>query len=151
MGRKWWDETRRAAYAQNGYRCWACNAQKQRLEAHEVYKYNYEMGSAKLVEVCALCYTCHSFIHSGRLMALYEKGEISEREYNRITDHGMRILREHHLVHLYQQRHSIDENKFAAWEKWHILIDGVKHFGQFKNIGEWAEYHGYETTQEEVA
>ena len=84
LGKEWWDVKRHEAYAKCNYCCWACGVHKmhakyhQWLEGHEFYDINYSTGRVELVEITALCHSCHNFIHSGRLWKLYEKGENSE-------------------------------------------------------------------------
>lgn len=100
LGQAWWDEKRRAAYAERDFHCWACGVHKldaqvhQWLEGHEEYKIDYTAGRMEFVRVVALCHFCHSFIHSGRLMALHEKGEITSGRFKKVIVHGLNVLHE---------------------------------------------------------
>ena len=47
------------------------------LEVHETYDIDFKAGVAVYSGAVALCHACHQFIHSGRLLAVLEKGEIS--------------------------------------------------------------------------
>jgi hypothetical protein len=81
-GRSWWDMARKAAYSRNNTCCWACGTYagdslfQQRLEAHESYQVYYNIGVIQLVEVAALCFSCHNFIHSGRMHMLLDGEEM---------------------------------------------------------------------------
>ena len=46
------------------------------LHAHELYTYDYNKGTARFERCVALCERCHvRFIHSGRMLTMYEKGD----------------------------------------------------------------------------
>ncbi len=98
LGKSWWDEKRYQAYAKHDYHCWACGIHKfdakyhQWLEGHECYIINYKDGIMELKEIVALCHSCHNFIHSGRLLQLYIKGDISKAKALDILNHGFHIL-----------------------------------------------------------
>lgn len=98
MGRDWWDEQRKAAYKVNGGHCWACGLSSSRdpyhpwLEGHEYYEFDYDKGTMTFIEVVALCHCCHNFIHSGRLMALYEAHAIDYDKTKYILNHGLAVL-----------------------------------------------------------
>ena len=70
MGRKWWDEQRRIAYAKHDDKCHCCGIHKSKakyrkvLEAHEAYKIDWTAGRAELEEIVALCHSCHPFTKS---------------------------------------------------------------------------------------
>jgi len=94
-GEEWWDATRKAAYAENNFHCWACGVHqldaeyKQVLEAHECYTYDVTTYTARMVSVVALCLQCHQFIHWGRL------SKVKGRTYlKKIILRGLDILYE---------------------------------------------------------
>ena len=171
-GNSWWNKVRQKAYETNDYHCWACGIHKldakirQWLEAHECYDIDYERGKAEMVEIVALCHSCHNFIHSGRLYAITKKGERSKRYACSILEHGLDILHRYelkpfyvaHFAHLVlcrgiSEEDALDECEYkglipnhtsiAAWEDWHLVIDGKVHRTPYKDIYEWAEK--YET------
>ncbi|GAF78744.1 unnamed protein product, partial [marine sediment metagenome] len=98
MGKEWWDILRRATYEVNNYHCFACGVPaadailNQWLEAHECYEYQWRKKILKYKEVVALCYSCHNFIHSGRLSHLYLDARIGREEARSILLHGLRLL-----------------------------------------------------------
>ena len=71
-GKEWWDKTRKAAYAENNYCCWACGAHRmdtteQLLDGHETYEYNFDKRTMRYEGTVALCRRCHEFIHFNTL------------------------------------------------------------------------------------
>lgn len=106
MGQKWWDKTRREAYARYDYQCVACGIHKKAtrkgwLEAHEFWHINYATGECSITSIEPLCHTCHNFIHSGRLQAIQDQpvaeGGKPKDEIIRILQHGVNILRKNNL------------------------------------------------------
>ncbi len=110
MGREWWDEMRRDAYQRNNGHCFACGGfsgndpYKPWLEAHECYDFDYDNKVMKFREVSALCHSCHSFIHSGRLWALYLGGDIPKEKIEYVLDRGMELLKQADLKPFFYTR-----------------------------------------------
>ena len=94
-GGAWWRKERARIIAEQENRCGACGVHlsqaefHQWLEAHEVYNIDFEGARAVYAGPIALCHACHQFIHSGRLLAVLEKGEISYDRVYRIVDRGL--------------------------------------------------------------
>lgn len=61
-----WDYIRKDAYARANGRCMICGAPSKRLEAHERWEYDEKNAVQKLVDVIAVCRSCHEVIHIGR-------------------------------------------------------------------------------------
>jgi len=107
LGQDWWDAERRQAYEQNNYCCWACGIHgsqdpfEPRLEAHEAYDFDRSAKEARFRETVALCHSCHSFIHSGRLLALYRQLLIPLVKMEYIVVSRLKLLRKHHLKPYY--------------------------------------------------
>lgn len=170
FGRSWWDEKRKKAYNTFNNHCWACGTHKdeslyrQYLEAHEDYDINWKTGKVKLKEIVALCHSCHNFIHSGRLLAIYRAGEVAKDYVECILRHGFSICRWGEVTPFIGayvtegiiKGMSTDEawaygrNKggweppeyIASWENWHLVLENEKYYSKFKDINEWQEYHG---------
>lgn len=171
-GDTWWKEVRKKAYAENNFCCWACGIPKHRarfrnrLEAHEYYEIDYAKGSAEVIEVVALCIPCHHFIHSGRQISLFQKGDIIASKLFYVMRHGMAILMKANLqmhstqadaiLHLnttgiirlneeewsyIYECASIAPIKIAPWEKWHLILEGEKHYSKFMNFDEWNKFY----------
>lgn len=146
LGSKWWNATRKAAYASTGYCCIACKVHKSEarfrtwLEGHELYAIDYPKGRMVYLETIPLCHCCHAYIHSGRLEALLGKGQIAHAKYVIIIRHGDKVLREAELV-----KPADYEGPVAAWEDWRLVINGQEHEGQFKTFQEWKEHYAQDS------
>lgn len=175
LGREWWDQERRKAYAKHGHHCWACGIHKQDaryhrwLEAHESYDINYLAGRMEMTEIVALCHSCHNFIHTGRMTALWQRGLFDTRKATHILQHGFKILKTAGLSPFYisaelyaqilqAQRHPLAEEAFkraailkekfddqtgpvAPWQQWHLNLLGSSHPTRFQNEQEWAAHY----------
>ncbi|MFA5037013.1 MAG: hypothetical protein WC479_07540 [Candidatus Izemoplasmatales bacterium] len=148
-GQEWWDKERRLTYEAQGDRCAACGTHKSQakgkkkwLECHEVYEIDYAAGRAIFVKLVALCPYCHSFIHNGRLQALFDKGEITTKEYFAVINHGKEILEKHNLFNQWEHRHDV-LGKIAEWEDWRLVFEGLEYPPKFKSYEEWLANFGY--------
>jgi len=165
-GRWWWDIQRQEAYAKHDYCCWACGVPKRNaefyhwLEAHEDYDIDWETGKVELKEIVALCHSCHSFIHNGRLLNLYQNSEIGRDKITSILEHGFDICKRNHVQPFYGayiawyvlKGKTLEESVIkakkkgwypkieASWEKWHLIIEGTKYFSPFKDLSEWENH-----------
>jgi len=103
MGREWWDVHRRVVYEENNYHCFACGTSaaeapiRQRLEAHGCYDYLWKEKVLKYRETVALCYSCHNFIHSGRLYNVCLDGLAKMEVLSGVLLHGFKVLHKAHL------------------------------------------------------
>lgn len=124
LGKKWWDETRDAAYRSTDFHCVACGVHKyeaksrQWLEGHEVYEIDYLSGIAEYKETVPLCHYCHNYIHDGRLKALLEAGRVHHAKYVAVIQHGDDVLKKHSLV---RDRY---DGPIADWSDWRLIING---------------------------
>lgn len=73
-----WDVVRRDAYARAEGKCMICSRPANRLEAHEKWEYDEKTCTQKLVDVVAICHSCHSVIHIGRTQLLGDEKKASE-------------------------------------------------------------------------
>jgi len=144
-GREWWDKVRKEAYQKKDFICWACGVHKSKalfhqwLEAHETYEYNYEIGQLNFKGICALCHSCHNYIHSGRMMMLVEEGKMSEEKMNIILAHGENVLK---LAGFSKFRSELPEKtKPVKWNEWHMIIDGKKYYSCFSSYEEWFKHY----------
>ena len=145
LGKKWWDETRQAAYEATDFHCIACGVPKgsakyhRWLEGHEVYSINYRAGRMTYIETVALCHRCHNFIHDGRLKALLDRKEITQEKYDDIINHGKIVLKEAKL-----KKPRPYKGKMAKWEDWRLVLFGKEYPPIFKDYKAWLVGHGYE-------
>lgn len=141
LGTKWWNATRKAAYASTDQHCVACGLHKlvskgrQWLEAHEVYEIDYLEGKMSYVETVPLCHYCHNYVHDGRLQALLDQGKIQHAKYVAIIQHGDRIIKAAGLV---RARYS---GPFADWSDWRLLLEGKEYPPKFKTFEDWIKAH----------
>jgi hypothetical protein len=140
-GQEWWDEQRQIAYAKTEYCCAACGVSKNEakyhlwLEAHELYEIDYDSGRMLFVEIVALCHSCHNYIHSGRMKALVNKGEMTEEKRADILMHGDALIEKAKL------KKPRIPSKCAEWGKWRLVMDGVEYKGKFKTIEDWMQFY----------
>lgn len=158
LGKKWWDVTRKIAYEKTDDHCYACGIHKTKspyrkyLEAHESYDIYYDTCTVQLKEVVALCHSCHSYIHVGRLLKQYHEGVISRNYLTNILNHGIMVLSRAELkpqatqaihwlmlskaysksdaIH-YAIKQGLERDKFRleTWDNWKIIIDGKTYTG----------------------
>lgn len=148
-GQKWWNETRKKAYASQDYHCHACGIHQSKaryhqwLEAHEIYDINYQTGEVKLAEIVALCHACHNFIHDGRMQEMAKKGEYDLRKYIAILKRGHAIIGfDWKKPFVGTEPLNLDANSLVAeWNEWHLILDGEKHFSPFADIEAWKTYY----------
>lgn len=160
LGSEWWDETRRAAYIKNNMRCWACGGEGP-LEAHEAYDINYRRAKMTYVETVSLCSDCHSFIHIGRLVGMFARGEISSAHAKRVVVKGYKILRKAGLKCPWEIRlilgsrlpwkgsHAWIYNIIAdtddmpdrvpsiEWSRWRLVIGGKEYRPRYDSLEEF--------------
>lgn len=137
LGNKWWDQTRKAAYASTDFHCIACGSFKYDakgrpwLEGHEIYNIDYQLGRMIYVETVPLCHFCHNYIHDGRLQYLLEEGLIHHAKYVAIIQHGDEVLRKHNLERTYY------EGFVADWQDWRLVVDGVEYPPIYHTREDW--------------
>lgn len=145
LGKLWWDQTRKEAYKSTNYHCIVCGVHKTRakyhkwLEAHEVYKIDYEKGRLTYIETVPLCHSCHNYIHVGRMEYLVSVRKMEVRVMREIVCHGNRILKEAKLLKKKQNREKITNS--ADWKDWRLVVFGKEYGPAFKSYDEWKAYH----------
>jgi hypothetical protein len=141
LGNKWWDQTRQEAYKSTDYHCVACGVHKTEargpkwLEAHEVYRTDYIIGRLYFIEAVPLCHFCHNSIHQGRLQALLDKHQITQRKFTSIIQHGERVLAGAGLV-----KPPPYEGRMAEWGSWRLVINRRMYKPKFKCMEDWARH-----------
>lgn len=130
LGSAWWNETRRTAYKSTLYHCITCGVAKQSirkgpkwLEGHELYTIDYLLGRMEYVETVPVCHYCHGYIHSGRLNALFDEGQITHATYAAIIQHGDRVLRKVGLP-MYLPY----DGPMADWDAWRLVVNGKEYW-----------------------
>lgn len=123
-----WDKIRKRAYAEYGYKCGICGAEG-RLNCHELWEYNDEEHSQKLLGFIALCDMCHHVKHIGFAGILATRGEL---DYMKVVEHFMKV---NNCDEMTFEEHR--ENAFDKWQrrsqyKWNVDL------GKYKDVIESA-------------
>jgi hypothetical protein len=171
MGKEWWDKERQAAYAYNNYHCHCCGVHKseakifQWLEAHEIYKVEYDKYRMTYRGAVALCHCCHAVVHAGRTTQIYLNEKLSTKKFMTILHHGQELLKKAKLetpiafrfMELVSEGKFVDEANeilrreyketspldLSSWDKWRLYCHGKFHKPKHKSPEEWSEfYHG---------
>lgn len=147
LGRNWWDMMRFEAYKKNSYCCWACGIHKSNakyyrwLEGHEHYDINYSTGCVKLLEIVALCHSCHNYIHDGRMRMMVDSGKMEYSKYKDILFHGKKITHNIKKPNLSFVSKVMLKIKKAKWDEYHLLLNGKKYYSKFKDIYDWQRFY----------
>jgi|LSQX01.2.fsa_nt_gb hypothetical protein len=166
LGNAWWQKERNIAIAEGNHRCWACGVHTSDaefhnwLEVHETYKIDWGQGIAVYDGAVALCHACHMFIHSGRLLAVLQKGEVSWGRVYRIVDRGLDLCFLNGVVPFIGLKPLVeylgiewdlfyDVGEQAQWSDWKMVIDGVEYRSKWGTIDDWANHYGAEITEED--
>ena len=119
LGKSTWDHMRNRCYYESKYACEICGEKvktefyddgsihhkynddgtipKRSLHAHEMYDIDYNKGTATFVRAIAACEKCHvRFIHSGRMLTMYEKGDplMTADKVLEGLEHGFKLIKE---------------------------------------------------------
>lgn len=160
MGQTAWKNVRNQVYDSfNGY-CRSCGIHKSgakffpRLEAHEDYQIDYKNGIMKVHRIVPLCHQCHMFIHSGRLTALFSKGEIQYDYVKSIINHGFRMALEHDFEVFYVAEllgNSVDikcpveswrpPEHDIPWKDWRMIWKEMEYKPIHKNFDQWYKHY----------
>ncbi len=87
MSRKDWDTLRRQVYHKYNYQCAICGA-SGRMTAHEVWEYDDDNHTQKLVDIIAICNMCDHCKHMGLSQILASESKLNLRE---VQQHFIRI------------------------------------------------------------
>ncbi len=142
LGNTWWNKIRQEAYRSTNYHCVSCGVHKTAtkgprwLEAHEVYKTDYELLRLYFLEAVPLCHFCHNFIHCGRLQALLDQGKITQQKFVSVIQHGERVLARAGLIKSKPYEGSFVEN----WSKWRLVLGRKMYRPLWKSEQEWLKH-----------
>lgn len=89
-----WDILRRDCYEKAGHVCEICGqtglmqGYRHKVEAHEVWSYDFTINKQKLVRLISLCVRCHMAKHIGRAFAIGKQAEVFQHiQYVNNWDH----------------------------------------------------------------
>lgn len=103
MGNSVWNIKRKRCYFDANYKCEICgkNLDRGQAEAHEYYTTDYKKGIQEFVRLICVCHTDHSFIHSGRMLSAYKRGDkyTSKKVLLDTVEHGFSVISEWNKTH----------------------------------------------------
>jgi len=79
---KYWNILRKESYAKAGNKCEICKqtgkeqGYRHNVECHEIWDYNDEVKTQKLIGLISLCPKCHQVKHFGRATAIGKQAEV---------------------------------------------------------------------------
>ena len=114
-----------------------------------MYDLDYSQGTMTYTSTVGLCYTCHAFIHAGRIQHLMDKGEMSQSKAKEIFDWGNMILKNACEANpeLMDMAPDYEEDERLAllagieWNDWRLVIGEDEYPPKLKSLEEWMEYH----------
>ena len=114
-----WDDIRKKAYKEAGYRCAVCSA-NEKLFCHEVWEYDDAEHIQKLLGFIALCELCHMVKHIGYAGMFFKGYEALPGHFMKVNGCSFEDFKEHERL---------------AWKVWE---ERSKH--QWKcELGEYAK------------
>lgn len=85
-----WDRLRKKVYAKASYKCELCGAEDKKLEAHEVWRFDFPNHVQVLETLVALCMHCHRIQHALLLKLQVDQGaahcEYTIKHFNKLTN-----------------------------------------------------------------
>lgn len=124
MDKSDWNILRRDTYYAFGYKCGICLADGK-LNCHEIWEYDEDNYTQRLVGFIALCDLCHRVKHYGLAMMMAEKGQL---DIFKVIEHFMKVnecsheefLRHRAIASLDWKRRSkhswtLDLGKYKDW------------------------------------
>lgn len=84
-----WDKIRKHVYEEANHVCELCGA-KKRLEAHEIWNFDFKSKTQTLQNIVALCANCHRIQHANLLKLHSDKGivniDLVVKHFNNISN-----------------------------------------------------------------
>lgn len=90
LPRSKWDKLRKMTYERAEHKCELCGAKPQRLEAHELWFFDFENHIQYLERLVALCSKCHAMQHALLLRLQHDQGiknaQLVVNHYNKLNN-----------------------------------------------------------------
>lgn len=103
LGRRTWDIMRKDCYAKAGFKSEVSGIEppKGQLHSHELFSYDYEKQEGVFVRCVAITKQEHDFIHSGRLLTMYRRGNpLYPKSYVlSVVENGFNIISSYNAEH----------------------------------------------------
>lgn len=102
-GRRVWDMMRKNAYANADYKSEITGVEpgKGKLHAHELFSVDYAKQESVFIRCIAIAKIEHDFIHSGRLVTLYQEGNlmVPKSYLLSVVENGFKIISSYNEEH----------------------------------------------------
>lgn len=85
LSKKQWDFLRQDAKERSNGCCAICGKKTDKLDAHEKWSYDIDLGVQKLEDIIAVCKDCHSVIHIGYTQ-LKGNEERAEKHFMKVNE-----------------------------------------------------------------
>jgi hypothetical protein len=85
LSKKQWDFLRQDAKERSNGCCTICGKKTDKLDAHEKWSYDIDLGVQKLEDIIAVCKDCHSVIHIGYTQ-LKGNEERAEKHFMKVNE-----------------------------------------------------------------
>lgn len=126
MGEAEWNKIKYQVQKESYHECQCCGRYIRHvpgdwIETHEMYNIDLEKHEFQLLGFVGLCHECHSYIHQGRLRVLLATNQISRAEYDKIIQHGNRLLKTFGLTKQDLPAKEIEN------PNWYLLYNGKKY------------------------
>lgn len=107
LGKSTWDHMRKFCYYSANYKSQISGidldgtTNDKRCNAHELYSYDYIHGKAYFERAVCISPLEHNFIHSGRMLTMYKKGNplMSKSYLLKVVENGFREIYEWNKAH----------------------------------------------------
>lgn len=115
-----WDKIRKLSYEKANNKCEICGdygknqGYKHNVECHEIWQYDEETLTQKLVGLISLCPKCHMVKHIGRSIAIGQE-EICYRQLSKVNKWTQTQIQTHIVE-------SFDKHKNLSKHKWKLDI-----------------------------
>lgn len=88
-----WDKLRKMTYERASFQCELCSSKPKRLEAHELWFFDFEHKVQYLKRLVGLCLKCHSLQHALLLRLHHDQGfknaQVVVNHYNKLTNNKL--------------------------------------------------------------
>ena len=115
LPKKDWDTLRHDCYERANYHCIICGDKKDNLDAHEVWDFNIPTKTQTLVDIIALCKSCHLVKHIKHAEA-EGKLDIAKRHFYKINKCDTDTFAQHYIEtkDLFEKRNKVDKWELKA-------------------------------------
>lgn len=122
-----WDKLRKLTYERANHKCELCNSKPPRLEAHELWRFDFDNHVQYLERLVALCSKCHSMQHALLLRLQHDQGiknaQIVVNHYNKLKNEHITFDK---FFAIATSEHNKYENIF-----WDVIV--IKEFDDLLN------------------